>query len=179
MLATSILPYNEDTFRRDIINAIVRLAQNHSRDISHAEEIQVESPYSMFSGYLDTMFQNNITLLITDQAGAEEKDESIVSDVPCEIKSKSSVKGFPQALLGAYTFLLMEHGQQIIKNETVSCLVVCISHEQLLQVYQLTIENCDLKIVQFYAASTFGQIAGVLKSIFALGNVHDQNRTTL
>ena len=62
------------------------------------------------------MFQNNITLLITDQAGVEEKNESILSDVPCEIKGKSSVKAFPQALLGAYTFLLMEHECRFEQN---------------------------------------------------------------
>ena len=81
-------------------------------------------------------------------------------------KTRRSNSAPPQALLGAYTYLLMTHADDIIQDQPFSCLVMCVSREGLCQVYQLTIEGCHLNIVLFYEVSTFGQIAGVFKLLF-------------
>ena len=166
MLSLSTYPAYEDSFRKDMVQAIVSLGRLHSRDITNVDEFPVQSKYSLFYGHLDTLLGNHITLLVSNPANTVVEDDSITSELPCEFKTRRSNSAPPQALLGAYTYLLMTHADDIIQDQPFSCLVMCVSREGLCQVYQLTIEGCHLNIVLFYEVSTFGQIAGVFKLLF-------------
>ena len=104
----------------------------------------MNSKNSLFSGRIDAIIYNTLAVFSNE----ENRETHTVQRALFDFKKKET-NPVPQGLYGTYTFLINHY---LINEQTVSCLVMCVSRT-CVQIFQFEISSMEMNISRILWAS--------------------------